>query len=275
MKHQKFSYIFIFFLAISNILSQEIKFYGEAKAGGIIIGQGKNIKAARLNEKPLIVDKSGTFIFGFDRNAKGSFTLNIKLTNKKTLKYEYEIEKRDYGEQSLVIQKKYIRPPKRELKRIKNETRIIKTARKKIGKVKTALYSAGFSYPLDSIKVTGNFGVQRILNNEPHNIHNGVDFEGAEGDSVYAITDGIVRLAGENFYYNGNFVLLDHGQGLSSIYLHLSKIFVKKNQKVKKGELIGLVGSTGRSTSPHLHLGVQWFNKRIDPMSLFDIKELN
>ena len=121
-------------------------------------------------------------------------------------------------------------------------------------------------------KHTGVFGSQRILNGKPRNIHNGLDFGAETGDSIRAITDGIVRIAGDNFFYNGNFVLLDHGQGLSSVYLHMSKIIATNGQKVKKGEVIGLVGSTGRATGPHLHLGVQWYGKRIDPMCLFELK---
>lgn len=266
---------FIFFLSLSkSFLSQEVKFYGSAKAGGIIIGNGEKVAAAWLNNKKLQVDKSGTFIFGFDRDAEGIYKLRIKLKNKKIIKYEYRIEKRVYDEQRLTLQNKFINPPKRELKRIRNEIKKIKNARTKIGRLKTALFKVGFKYPVDSINITGVFGSQRILNGKPSNIHNGIDFAAKEGDSVYAITDGIVRLAANDFYYNGNFILIDHGQGLSSIYLHLSKIFVKNGQKIKKGELIGLVGSTGRSTAPHLHLGVQWYNKRIDPMSLFEIKEL-
>ncbi|MFA7229162.1 MAG: M23 family metallopeptidase, partial [Melioribacteraceae bacterium] len=80
-----------------------------------------------------------------------------------------------------------------------------------------------------------------------------------------------VRLSGKNFYYNGNFILLDHGQGLTSVYLHLSKLNAGDGQKIKKGEVIGLAGSTGRSTGPHLHLGVQWYKKRIDPQNLLNL----
>jgi len=270
---RKFSLVFLLIFSL-RIYSQEIKFYGEPIAGGVIIGKGENVKAAWLNNKQLSIDKNGIFIFGFDRDAKGKFVLRVKLKNKKLINYEYKIEKRLYEEQRLTLPKKYVTPPKKELSRIKKEARIIKQARSKIGKLNAALFSSGFVYPVDSIKITGLFGSKRILNEKPHNIHNGIDFAVGEGDSVYAITDGIVRLAGENFYFNGNFVLLDHGQGLSSVYLHLSKIFVQNGERIKKGEVIGLAGSTGRSTGPHLHLGVQWLNKRIDPLSLLEIKEI-
>ena len=147
----------------------------------------------------------------------------------------------------------------------------MKAARAKVGKMTNALYMSGFAYPVDSVNIKSVFGSQRILNGKKANIHNGLDFSAEVGDSIRAISDGIVRIAGKSFYYNGNFILLDHGQGLTSVYLHMSKIIAKDNQKIKKGEVIGLAGSTGRATGPHLHLGVQWYKKRIDPMSLFNL----
>lgn len=262
--------IFLFF--ISYVQAQEINFYGEAKEGGIVIGIGKNISRVTLNDQKLLFDKSGMFIFGFDRDAKGKQKLKVTFKNKKTKTFVYDLLKREYETQRLRIAAKYVSPPKRELKRIKEEAAEMKIARDKFSKSGDAMYSSGFAYPLDSVKITGVFGSQRILNGRPRNIHNGLDFSAEEGDSIRAISNGFVRIAGEHFFYNGNFVLLDHGQGLNSVYLHMSKLLVETGQKVKKGDVIGLVGATGRATGPHLHLGVQWYKKRIDPMSLFEVK---
>jgi murein DD-endopeptidase MepM/ murein hydrolase activator NlpD len=259
----------LFFYVIVN--AQELQFFGEAKEGGIIVGIGKNITSAQLNGIKLQVGKSGAFIFGFDRDAKGQFKLKVRFKNKKIETFEYTLEPLKYEEQSLTIAKKFVTPPRRELKKIKHEVQLMKAARAKVGKVTNALYMSGFAYPVDSVDIRSVFGSQRILNGKKANIHNGLDFSAEVGDSIRAISDGIVRIAGNNFYYNGNFVLLDHGQGLTSVYLHMSKLLAKENQKVKKGEVIGLAGSTGRATGPHLHLGVQWYNKRIDPMSLFNL----
>ena len=262
--------LFIINFSISTN-AQEIKFYGEAVQGGIVIGKGEKIISATLNSTKLQVDKNGVFLFGFDRNATGKYLLKIKFKNKKIENYEYIIVKKEYEEQRLRLASRYVTPPKKLRNRILHEARLMKSARAKIGKVKDAFFTEGFVYPVDSVDIRSTFGLQRILNGKPSNIHNGLDFGGDEGDSIRAITDGIVRIAGKNFFYNGNFVLLDHGQGLTSVYLHMSKILVKDNQKVKKGEVIGLIGETGRATGPHLHLGVQWYKKRIDPMSLLNI----
>lgn len=259
---------FIFF---SSVFAQEINFSGEAKPASIIIAKGENVISATLNRQKLLIDKDGTFVFGFDRNAKGKFILRVKQKKQKEKVYTFVIEQKEYEKQSLSLPGKYVSPPNRYLKQIKRESSKMKNARAKMNGIKTAYFKEGFSLPVDSVRITAVFGGQRVLNGKKKKEHNGIDFGGKEGDSVYAITDGIVRLAAENFYFNGTFVLLDHGQGLSSVYLHLSKLHVKNNQRVKKGELIGEIGSTGRSTGPHLHLGVQWYKKRIDPAGLLNI----
>lgn len=259
---------FIFF---SSVFAQEINFSGEAKPASIIIAKGENVISATLNKQKLLIDKDGTFVFGFDRNAKGKFILRVKQKKQKEKVYTFVIEQKEYEKQSLSLPGKYVSPPNRYLKQIKRESLKMKNARAKMNGIKTAYFKEGFSLPVDSVRITAEFGGQRVLNGKKKKEHNGIDFGGKEGDSVYAITDGIVRLAAENFYFNGTFVLLDHGQGLSSVYLHLSKLHVKNNQLVKKGELIGEIGSTGRSTGPHLHLGVQWYKKRIDPAGLLNI----
>jgi murein DD-endopeptidase MepM/ murein hydrolase activator NlpD len=267
---KKFFISLILFFS-SLLIAQEVKFYGEARQGGIIIGVGKNIASAQLNGMNLQIDKAGVFVFGFDRDTKGKSKLKVRFKNKKIETFEYVFEPREYEEQKLILAKKYVNPPNRELKRIKKEDLLMKSARSKVGKMTSALYMSGFVYPIDSVDIRSVFGSQRILNGKKANIHNGLDFSAEVGDSIRAISDGLVRIAGKNFYYNGNFILLDHGQGLTSVYLHMSKIIAQDNQEIKKGEVIGLAGSTGRATGPHLHLGVQWYKKRIDPMSLFNL----
>ncbi len=259
-----------FFAYISY--GQDIQFYGEAKPGSVIIAHGNGIVSATLNKQKLFIDSNRTFIFGFDRDAKGKFILKVKQKNKKPTLFTYQIEEQVYEKQRLSLPSKFVTPPKKVLAQIKKETLQMKKARTKMQNTKTAFFKNGFSYPVDSVEITSTFGVKRILNGKPKKDHNGIDFGGEEGDSVYSITDGIVLLAAENFYYNGTFVLIDHGQGLTSVYLHLSKLHVKTGQKVKMKELIGEIGSTGRSTGPHLHLGVQWYKKRIDPLNVLDLK---
>lgn len=259
-------------LSISIVtFSQQETFLGEAKSGSIIFAKADSIKRIFLNNKPILFNNNGNFIFGFDKEDEGEFELKIVKKNNKEIIYNYTLNKINYGSQELSLSKKMVNPPKKFLSRIKKETAQLKNARKKLLKNNYDFYSSGFSFPVKNVRITSEFGLSRILNGQQKNFHNGIDFGGIEGDSVFAIADGMVCFVGKNFYYNGNFVLLDHGQGLNSIYLHLKKFLVKNNQRVKKGELIGLIGSTGRSTGPHLHLGVQWYNKRIDPMAVLKL----
>lgn len=263
---------FLIFLFSISLIAQQIKFYGEAKPASLVIGKTDSIKSILLNNEKIKFNKEGYFIFAFDKEDEGVFELTITHLNKIINRFNFTFIKQEYENQELSLSKKMVNPPTKYLKRIKKESNQIKEVRKKLLHNNHTYYLSGFSLPVKNVRITSEFGLNRILNGEPKNFHNGIDFGGSIGDSVFAIADAKVLFVGKNFYYNGNFILLDHGQGLNSIYLHLSKVLVKKNQIIKKGDLIGLIGSTGRSTGPHLHLGVQWFNKRIDPMNLFNLK---
>lgn len=259
----------VFILSCVTIFSQSAELYGTAQPGNAMIGKAENVLQVMLNNKIIQVDKNGMFIFGFDRDAEGTHLLKIKYIDGKSELKKFSLPKRQYDIQKINSNKKqFSSPPEEELARIERERQLMREARKKIGIVDTAYFASGFQLPIKGRKLTGVFGSQRILNGVPQNVHNGLDFSAPKGEDVFAMADGIVRLAGDNFYYNGNFVLIDHGQGLSSVYLHFSKLSVNTGDFVIKGQKIGEVGTTGRSTGPHLHWGVNWYDKKIDPNSL-------
>lgn len=269
MKNIFISILFLFLIS-SPAHAQELKLNGKAEPGGLLVGTGKNISSVYLNETPIKVDKNGMFILGFDRDASGTQFLKVEFENGMKEIKKIHLPKRKYVIQKIKIAEKYVTPPPEELERIEIESEYMKEARSKVGKIDSILFRKGFIKPAEG-RISSVFGSQRILNGVPKNPHNGIDIAAPEGSPVFATADGIVIIAGENFYYNGNFILLDHGLGLSSIYLHLSKLNVKTGDKVTRGQKIGEVGSTGRSTSAHLHWGVQWYGNRIDPMSLLNI----
>jgi murein DD-endopeptidase MepM/ murein hydrolase activator NlpD len=120
-------------------------------------------------------------------------------------------------------------------------------------------------------KIVTKFGVRRILNKIPKSPHSGVDVEAEEGEEVRAPNNGIAVLT-DTLFYSGNSIFLDHGQGIYTMFFHLSKILVQPGQAVKKGDVIGLVGSTGRSTGAHLHWGVRMQGARVDPLELIHLK---
>jgi len=270
MKRLLVSIIILFFA--KNYYSQELQFQGEIKPGNVIIASGQDIIEASLDNQKLLIEDRSIFLFGFDRDAEGVHYLKVKFGSGKTEIKEFKLKKRKYKIQRINNMKhKYVTPPKEELPRIENEKNMMKRARRKIGVIDSAFFNSGFIRPVKGGKITGIFGSQRILNGIPKSPHNGLDIAAPKGTPVYAMTDGKVVIAENDFYYNGNFVLIDHGQGLNSVYLHMSKLVVETGQFVKKGDKIGEIGTSGRSTGPHLHWGVQWHNKRIDPQCLLNI----
>lgn len=125
------------------------------------------------------------------------------------------------------------------------------------------------SQPLETLPSSGRFGARRIINGEPRSPHTGADYAANRGTPVLAAADGVVRLAEEHFF-GGNSIFLDHGDGLITMYLHLHEIFVDPGETVTRGSVIGTVGSTGRSTGPHLHFGIRWRGARVDPAFLLE-----
>lgn len=128
-------------------------------------------------------------------------------------------------------------------------------------------FSLPLGAPLENMPAGGRFGAKRIINGEPRSPHTGADYAVPQGTPVLAVDNAVVALAGE-FFFSGNAVFLDHGNGLISMYFHLHEVFVEQGDEVSRGRLIGTVGSTGRSTGPHLHFGVRWQGERVDPALL-------
>jgi len=261
------------FFFVSSIFSQEIKFFGNFEPGNLVIAEGNNIKWAWIDATKLKVDDEKMFSFGFDAKESGNKILKVKHGDGKVSLKKIKLPNRKYKIQKINNKKQQFSTTPDSLKeRIKRERAISNKAKKEIGKNNTALYKSGFMRPIKGGRISSVFGSQRILNGVPKNMHNGLDIAVPRGTPVYAMTDGIVRLNADDFYYAGNHIILDHGQGLNSMYLHLSESLVFEGQRVKKGKIIGRVGTTGRSTGPHLHWGVQWYSKRVDPAKILKMK---
>lgn len=139
---------------------------------------------------------------------------------------------------------------------------------------KTSLqFQSGFQYPVSTVSFSSPFYVRRDYNNKKGRPHGGVDFRGKAGTPIFAINDGTVVLA-RPMYFEGNFTIIDHGNQIFSFYMHQSELLVKPGQIVKKGQKIGLIGSTGMSTGPHLHLGVKIADTLVQPLALLAFKDL-
>ncbi|RQD61844.1 MAG: M23 family metallopeptidase [Desulfonatronovibrio sp. MSAO_Bac4] len=179
-------------------------------------------------------------------------------------KYTVSIGEKEYPEQRLTLPESMVTPPQEVIDRIVRE-------REKIVRALNAIendrfWSENFIRPVSG-DVSSPFGVRRFLNDHPRSPHRGVDFRGPEGTPIKAMESGKVTLTGD-FYYGGKTVILDHGLGLQTVYMHLSEIQVNQGEYISKEDIIGLVGMTGRSTGPHLHFGVYVLGEAVDPLPL-------
>jgi murein DD-endopeptidase MepM/ murein hydrolase activator NlpD len=176
------------------------------------------------------------------------------------------VQKKEYPVQHLTLPKGMVELSPENEARVERELKLTNSIwPNETGRV----WDGGFMNPREG-KIVTLFGVRRFMNKIPKNPHTGVDVEAEEGDPVRAPNNGVVALV-DDLYYSGNSVVLDHGQGLYTMFFHLSKVLVKPGQQIKKGDIIALVGSTGRSTGAHLHWGVRLQGARVDPMELIKL----
>ncbi len=187
---------------------------------------------------------------GYARDIKGNRWINI--------------QKKDFITQRLTLPRKMVEPDKKTQIRVLKEGKRIKKLWTEVKKER--LWHGGFIMPIDG-EIISPFGARRILNDLPRNPHSGVDLRAGLGAKIRCSNTGIAVLV-DDFYFAGKSVFVDHGQGLYSMYFHLSQINVKPGQRIEKGEVLGLAGSTGRATGPHLHWGVRLRGARVDPFSL-------
>jgi hypothetical protein len=184
------------------------------------------------------------------------------------LQRQLRINKASYPRTTLRVADRYVTPDASTLERIERE----KTLKRQVFSRTTLTpeWSGVFTVPVQA-SISLGFGASRVFNGKLQSIHRGVDYRVPGGTEVLAANSGHVMLARE-LYYEGNCVVIDHGQGLFTAYLHLSRILVNEGQPVRRGQLLGLSGATGRVTGPHLHVSVTWNGMSVDPTTLFKFK---
>ncbi len=188
-----------------------------------------------------------------------------------TRRFEFEVKDHVYTEQRIILKgkkKKYVNPNLAHTDRIKKERPVLSNSRKVFSN--TVLSSGLFSRPVNGI-TTSPFGLKRFYNGQARRPHTGLDFAGDVGTPIQSPADGKVILTGD-FFFNGNSVFIDHGQGLVSVYIHMNERLVEQDQVVKKGDTIGTIGQTGRSTGPHLHWVIYLNQTAVNPNLLLDKK---
>ena len=247
---------------IININDTKIILEGNFVQGGLVKGKVNKDLDVKFKEKVLRKTSDGSFVIGFGRDHPKKANLYFFINQDWILKKLY-IKQRKYKTQVINgLEKKMVTPPKSFWDRIKKENKVIKEVRNLDSDVDFIFQK--FDWPTKGI-ISGVFGSQRILNGKPKRPHYGVDIAAPEGTDILAPTESIVRMAEKDLYYTGGTVMLDHGHGVTSVYSHLSSINVTVGDKINKDQKIGEVGSTGRSTGPHLDWRINWFSERLDP----------
>ena len=246
-----------------------INLEGDFIQGGLVKGQTNKNITIKFKDKILRKTSNGEFVIGFGRDHPANAYITLEI-NDKLITKSFKIKKRIYKTQKINgLRKKMVTPPKSFYERIIKENKSIKEVRSLNSNVDFVFQK--FSWPTKGI-ISGVFGSQRILNGKPKRPHYGIDIAAKKGTTIVAPTESIVRMAEKDLYYTGGTIMLDHGHGLTSVYSHLSSINVKVGDKVLKNQKIGEVGSTGRSTGPHLDWRVNWFDQRLDPLLLVENK---
>ena len=259
-------YLLIFLLIQFN--SQAIEFEGKFIQGHFILGKTDPKAKIQIDKKSVRVSKDGFFAFGLGRDRKNDVIITETLNGvknqfvKKVLKREYKIQRIDG------LPEKKVTPPKEVYDRIKRENKLIGKARA----IDTDLiyFKDKFITPVDNAIITGVYGSQRILNGKPRWPHYGLDYAQKTGTPIKAMLSGVVTLAEKDLYYTGATLIFDHGHGISTLYMHMNEIFVEMGQEVKKGDIIGTVGKSGRATGPHLDVRLNWFDVKLDPASVLN-----
>lgn len=240
-------------LTITSAVNEASFVYGTVK---------KNTKLF-YNNQEVKTSKEGYFVLGLPQDAPNTLTLTT-LTKEKKQHWTYPVQKRSWKEEvvnGLPAQK--ITPNLSVQKRIATENALLKKGR---SNTYYSHFPACFSRPVDKkARISSEFGSRRILNNTKTAGHSGTDYALPLGSTIYAPADGIVKVTHPDMFYSGKTILIDHGYGIYSSYSHLNNIMVKQGDIIKRGDKIGEIGTTGRSTGPHLHFTMTWFGVRVDP----------
>jgi murein DD-endopeptidase MepM/ murein hydrolase activator NlpD len=235
---------------------------GSLVQSSLVVGTAKGATVT-VNGTVNHVSPEGIFAFGFNYDQTKSDLVVAKFTDRKTETREVVPIARKYDIQHVNgLPQKFVTPPPEVEERIKRENALVFDARKR--DTAATDFVKPFDWPVKGI-VSGTFGNQRIDNGTPMAPHFGVDIAAPKGTAIHAPADGIVSLAEPDFYLTGGTTMLDHGHGVSTVYLHQDELKVKVGDTVKRGDVIGLVGMKGRATGPHLHWGMNWFQMRLDP----------
>ncbi len=237
---------------VQGPLTQGALLRGQTVPGAVVLADGRRLR----------VSGNGHYVFGVAWDRKTPIRLSVQAPGAQAESFSLPIAIREYRVQRInQLPGKFVTPDKSVAARIKRDNQLIGAAR--AHDTNEEWFAGEFAWPVRGT-ITGVYGSRRILNGEERQPHYGIDVAAAEGTRLLAPQGAIVRMAEKDLYYTGGTVILDHGFGVSTSYLHLSRLDVAVGQTLAKGDLIGLVGKTGRATGPHLCWRLNWFKERLD-----------
>lgn len=251
-------------LALSEAPALELQ--GEFIQGGLVFGRASGAVEVRLEKQAVALTPDGEFSLGFDRDAPAVMLLRARWPDGREQQRSLSIKQRDYVIQRVNgIAQKIMNPSADDLTRIRADAVLVKRAREQV--IARKDFQSPFQWPLAG-PITGVFGSQRVYNGVPGRPHYGVDVAAKVGTPLTTPAAGVVTLAHHDLFYSGGTLIIDHGYGLSSTLMHLSKVLVTVGDEVKPGDIVAEVGATGRATGPHLDWRMNWNSARIDPQLL-------
>jgi biotin carboxyl carrier protein len=236
--------------------------------GSLVIGTTHPAAVVEYGGRTLRVSPEGRFVFGVGRDAVGPLTVKVKQPASGVVEHRIDVTPRDWPVERIDgVPPATVNPPPEIAARIEREQAQVSAVRTRDDPRED--YALRFVWPVEG-RISGRFGNQRVYNGTPKSPHSGMDIAAAQGVPVKAPAGGIVTFAAPDLYLTGGTVVIDHGAGISSNFLHLSRIDVKVGDRVEQGQAFAAVGATGRATGPHLHWGMNWFDTRIDPLLVLE-----
>ena len=237
--------------------------------GALVVGSTHMAATVEYAGKSLRVSPSGRFVFAIGRDATGTAIVKIKQPGTGVIEHRIVVAPRNWPIETINgVPPATVNPPPEIAARIAREQSSVAAVRTRDDARED--FAQPFIWPVQG-RISGRFGNQRVYNGTPKTPHSGMDIAAANGTAVKTPAAGIVTFASASLYLTGGTVVIDHGAGVSSNFLHLSRIDVKVGDRVKQGQVFAAVGATGRATGPHLHWGMNWFDVRIDPLLVLEL----
>ena len=247
---------------------ERVVFPASVPQGALVFGKVPPGSQVRYRERLLRATGYGTVAFGVGRDETGPLKVDVTLPSGRVEPVSIAVTPRDWPVEHVNgVPPKTVNPPPEIAARIQREQALVTAARERDDE--RTDFALPFQWPVQG-RISGRFGNARVYNGQPGAAHSGMDIAAPDGTPVKAPAGGVVTFASPDLYLTGGTVLLDHGHGVSSNFLHLSRIDVKVGDRIEPGQVIGAVGATGRATGPHLHWGMNWFDTRIDPLLVLE-----